>query len=182
MGQAAAESLRWSRREYYLGWPLTSSRSMWRPPLKRPKPDYSGGLRKQCPGLPEILSLGKVSLPSAEGEVFRREEKVFIVLDQFEQWLHAKREQENTELVEALRQCDGGRVQCIVMVRDDFWMAVSPLHAGTGDPVGGRTELQCADRSFRPSTRQEGAGGIWSGFWQHCPRSPAKPAKNRRTS
>ncbi len=51
--------------------------------------------------------------------------KVVIVLDQFEQWLHAKKEEENTELVQALRQCDGGRVQCIVMVRDDFWMAVS---------------------------------------------------------
>src|SRR5262249_38653956 len=30
-----------------------------------------------------------------------------------------------TELVQALRQCDGGRVQCLVMVRDDFWLAVS---------------------------------------------------------
>jgi eukaryotic-like serine/threonine-protein kinase len=27
--------------------------------------------------------------------------------------------------VQALRQCDGGRVQCIVMVRDDFWMAAT---------------------------------------------------------
>jgi hypothetical protein len=27
--------------------------------------------------------------------------------------------------VQALRRCDGGRVQCIVMVRDDFWMAVT---------------------------------------------------------
>ena len=27
--------------------------------------------------------------------------------------------------MQALRQCDGGRVQCIVMVRDDFWMAVT---------------------------------------------------------
>src|SRR5262249_30333203 len=25
----------------------------------------------------------------------------------------------------SLRQCDGKRVQCIVMVRDDFWLAVS---------------------------------------------------------
>src|SRR5262249_59087381 len=46
-------------------------------------------------------------------------------LDQFEQWLHAKRNEENTELVQALRQCDGGRVQCIVLVRDDFWMAAT---------------------------------------------------------
>src|SRR6185503_17055663 len=43
----------------------------------------------------------------------------------FEQWLHAKKEQQSSELVQALRQCDGGRVQCIVMVRDDFWLAVS---------------------------------------------------------
>ncbi len=32
---------------------------------------------------------------------------------------------EHTELMQALRQCDGGRVQCVVMVRDDFWLAVS---------------------------------------------------------
>src|SRR5262249_8942480 len=29
------------------------------------------------------------------------------------------------ELVQALRQCDGEHVQCVVMVRDDFWLAVS---------------------------------------------------------
>jgi formylglycine-generating enzyme required for sulfatase activity len=50
--------------------------------------------------------------------------KVLSLLDQFEHWLHAKREETNTELVQSLRQCDGGRLQCIVMVRDDFWMAV----------------------------------------------------------
>ncbi len=58
--------------------------------------------------------------------------KVLIVLDQFEQWLHAHKEHPNAELVHALRQCDGGRVQCIVMVRDDFWLAVSRFYAGTG--------------------------------------------------
>jgi hypothetical protein len=50
---------------------------------------------------------------------------MLIVLDQFEQWLHANREEQNTELVQALRQCDGTRVQCIIMVRDDFWLAIS---------------------------------------------------------
>ena len=50
---------------------------------------------------------------------------MLIVLDQFEQWLHAQKEETNTELVQALRQCDGGRVHCIVMVRDDFWMAAT---------------------------------------------------------
>ncbi len=51
--------------------------------------------------------------------------KVVIVLDQFEQWLHAHRGQEDTLLAQALRQCDGERVQVILMVRDDFWMAAT---------------------------------------------------------
>src|SRR5262249_36560200 len=46
-------------------------------------------------------------------------------LDQFEQWLHAHREAPDAELVQALRQCDGGRVQGLVLVRDDFWMAAT---------------------------------------------------------
>ncbi len=29
------------------------------------------------------------------------------------------------ELTEALRQCDGGRVQCLLLVRDDFGMAAA---------------------------------------------------------
>jgi hypothetical protein len=45
---------------------------------------------------------------------------VLLVLDQFEQWLHAKRAEDNTQLVQALRQCDGERLQCIVLVRDDL--------------------------------------------------------------
>ena len=50
---------------------------------------------------------------------------MLLVLDQFEQWLFAKRGEENTELVTALRQCDGEHVQAVVMVRDDFWLAAS---------------------------------------------------------
>jgi formylglycine-generating enzyme required for sulfatase activity len=55
--------------------------------------------------------------------------KVLLVLDQFEQWLHAKRAEEDAELVRALRQCDGGRVQGVVLVRDDFWMAATRFMA-----------------------------------------------------
>jgi len=48
---------------------------------------------------------------------------VLLVVDQFEQWLHARRAEEKTELAQALRQCDGEHVQCVLLVRDDFWMA-----------------------------------------------------------
>ncbi len=83
------------------------------------------GLRKRCPALPDTLSLKETLAALRHGQGVPAGKKVLIVLDQFEQWLHAKKEEENTELVQALRQCDGGRVQCIVMVRDDFWLAVS---------------------------------------------------------
>ena len=60
------------------------------------------------------------------------------MLDQFEQWLHAKKDEENTELVQALRQCDGGRVQCVVMVRDDFWHGSDSFHGRTRNPSSPR--------------------------------------------
>jgi serine/threonine protein kinase len=81
------------------------------------------GLRKRCPAVPANLGLKETLVALRRGQRIPVGKKVVIVLDQFEQWLHAKNE-ENTELVQALRQCDGGRLQCIVMVRDDFWMAV----------------------------------------------------------
>src|SRR5262249_27392346 len=60
-----------------------------------------------------------------QGRYLEPGHKVLLVLDQFEQWLHARRSEEKTELVQALRHCDGGRLQCVVLVRDDFWLAVS---------------------------------------------------------
>jgi serine/threonine protein kinase/formylglycine-generating enzyme required for sulfatase activity len=83
------------------------------------------GLRKRCPALADNLSLKATLGALRRGEGIPAGKKVLIVLDQFEQWLHAKKDQENTELVHALRQCDGVHLQAIVMVRDDFWLAVS---------------------------------------------------------
>jgi eukaryotic-like serine/threonine-protein kinase len=83
------------------------------------------GLRKRCPALPENLTPKATLAALRRGQGLPGGKKVLIVLDQFEQWLHAKNQEQNSELVPALRQCDGGRVQCIVMVRDDFWMAAT---------------------------------------------------------
>jgi serine/threonine protein kinase len=52
-------------------------------------------------------------------------EKLLIVLDQFEQWLSVQSELERQPLVEALRQCDGQNVCCLLLIRDDFWMSAS---------------------------------------------------------
>jgi formylglycine-generating enzyme required for sulfatase activity len=83
------------------------------------------GLRRQITDLPSNLGLIESLAALRRGRHLEPGQKVLLVLDQFEQWLHAKRNEENTELVQALRQCDGGRLQAIIMVRDDFWLAVS---------------------------------------------------------
>jgi eukaryotic-like serine/threonine-protein kinase len=83
------------------------------------------GLRKKCPALDDNWGLKDALAALRRGRGVPVGRKVLIVLDQFEQWLHARKDDEDTELVAALRQCDGGRVQCLVMVRDDFWMAAT---------------------------------------------------------
>ena len=83
------------------------------------------GIRKICRDLPRELGLVDSLANLRKGRVLAPERKVLLVLDQFEQWLFAKRGEENTELVAALRQCDGEHVQAVVMVRDDFWLAAS---------------------------------------------------------
>jgi eukaryotic-like serine/threonine-protein kinase len=83
------------------------------------------GLRRQVQDMPGDLGLIAALAALRRGRYLESGQKVLLVLDQFEQWLHARRNEENTELVQALRHCDGGRLQCVVMVRDDFWMATT---------------------------------------------------------
>ena len=83
------------------------------------------GLRKACPRLPQELGLVESLAHLRRSRILPPEHKVLLVLDQFEQWLFAKRGEENTELVAALRHCDGEHLQSVVMVRDDFWLAAS---------------------------------------------------------
>lgn len=59
------------------------------------------------------------------GRILPRGKKLFIVIDQFEQWLFAHPKAAGESLLESLLQCDGSRVQALVMVRDDFWMAAT---------------------------------------------------------
>ncbi len=58
------------------------------------------------------------------GQVLPHHGKLLIVIDQFEQWLHGRTEENQRELLLALRQSDGIRVQCLLLVRDDFWLSV----------------------------------------------------------
>jgi serine/threonine protein kinase/formylglycine-generating enzyme required for sulfatase activity len=82
-------------------------------------------VRKHCPDLPGDLGLAEALAALRRGRFLPPGKKVLLILDQFEQWLHATRAEQDTELVTALRQCDGERVQCLLMVRDDYWMAAT---------------------------------------------------------
>jgi eukaryotic-like serine/threonine-protein kinase len=83
------------------------------------------GLRKRCPALGDKLDVKETLGELRRGHGAPPGKKILIVLDQFEQWLHGQGTEKNTELIRALRQCDGRHVQCLVMVRDDFWMAAT---------------------------------------------------------
>jgi formylglycine-generating enzyme required for sulfatase activity len=83
-------------------------------------------LRRQCPELDPQLSLKESLAALRLGRGMSLDKKLLIVVDQFEQWLHANsKHQEDCPLVQALRQCDGIHLQTLLLVRDDFWMAAT---------------------------------------------------------
>src|SRR5262249_30391293 len=77
-------------------------------------------LRKLCPGLPEDADLVAALAHVRRERGLPDGRKLVLFLDQFEQWLHAR----PLEPAAALRQCDGGNVQAVLLVRDDFWMSI----------------------------------------------------------
>ncbi|HWB11885.1 MAG TPA: SUMF1/EgtB/PvdO family nonheme iron enzyme [Pirellulales bacterium] len=80
-------------------------------------------LQRRFPILSSCASLQLAMTVLRRGQCLPIGQKVVLVLDQFEQWLHA--DNDTSELVPALRQCDGAHVQCLVLVRDDFYVAVN---------------------------------------------------------
>jgi eukaryotic-like serine/threonine-protein kinase len=84
-------------------------------------------LRRVADGRADSLSLPETVAGMRSRTLLSPGPKVLIVLDQFEQWLHADRDASEAEgeLVRALRQCDGTNVQCLILVRDDFAMAAA---------------------------------------------------------
>lgn len=72
--------------------------------------------------------------------------KVVICIDQFEQWLvgHAS-DLEQSPLTQALRHCDGVHLQCVLMVRDDFWMGISRLMQALDIPISENQNASSVD-------------------------------------
>ncbi|MFM8475629.1 MAG: serine/threonine protein kinase, partial [Planctomycetaceae bacterium] len=99
-------------RTIYLEATATSTEEGLSRQLRKLRPDLSG-----VSGLVELLT----AIRRGTGP------KIVIFLDQFEQWLHRNPAGPETELVLALRQCDGARLQAVLMIRDDFYASVSRL-------------------------------------------------------
>ncbi|MFM7592060.1 MAG: serine/threonine protein kinase, partial [Isosphaeraceae bacterium] len=71
--------------------------------------------------------------------------KLLIVIDQFEQWLHAEPDYARSPLVEALHHCDGTTIAAVVMVRDDFWLSVSRFMKELDIPILERENAAMVD-------------------------------------
>jgi serine/threonine protein kinase/formylglycine-generating enzyme required for sulfatase activity len=82
-------------------------------------------LRRRLPRLPDHFGLVEALAALRRRQGQPPHAKVLLVLDQFEQWLHGARGEPDALLVQALRQCDGQHLQCLILVRDDFAMAVA---------------------------------------------------------
>jgi len=112
------------------------------------------GLRRLVPGLPPDCGLAGALKAARLGALPAGARALVIVIDQFEQWLHAKGAETETELVRALRQCDGDRLRAVVMVRDDFWLAVSRFLSDLEIPLREGVNARLVDLFDMPHARK----------------------------
>lgn len=82
-------------------------------------------LQRRFPSLATRANLFDAFSVLRRGGVLPPGKKLLVVLDQFEQWLHAGVDYGESDLTRALRQCDGGQTQCLLLIRDDFWLAAN---------------------------------------------------------
>ena len=75
--------------------------------------------RDLAPDLPERLDLVGMLSALKDGRA-ATQRKVLLLIDQFEQWLHAQPSGEDAGLLPALRLCDGERLQALLLVREEY--------------------------------------------------------------
>lgn len=103
--------------------------------IDRTETQLASALNNRFPELIGEKSLTDKIAAIRRGQGLPEGKELLIVIDQFEQWLHSIHDQENPDLIRALRQCDGQRVQCIVLVRDDFWLALNRFMEAVEAPL-----------------------------------------------
>src|SRR5262249_11807923 len=134
-------------------------------------------LRKLCPGLPEDADLVAALAHVRRERGLPDGRKLVLFLDQFEQWLHARPLEPGAALTAALRQCDGGNVQAVLLVRDDFWMSIIRFtREGEGPLVEGQNSAAVDRFSARHARKVLAAFGRAFGA---LPEGSFKPEEDR---
>jgi len=82
-------------------------------------------LSREFPDLSNFNRLELITATLRERAAGQRGSKALLIIDQFEQWLQSHPDERDGELILALRQCDGQGLAALLLVRDDFWMAVT---------------------------------------------------------
>ncbi len=110
-------------------------------------------LRKHLPRISNGISLHD-AFANLRTSGAGRQRKLLVVIDQFEQWLHSHQELKQTQLVDALRQCGGERLQVVLMIRDDFHASVHRLFHELECPLVEGSNYALVDRFDKQHSRK----------------------------
>ena len=98
--------------------------------LGTPEQSLLRSLKKAYPQLNSAQDLSHALQQLRDDTTYTASQKTVLIIDQFEQWLQSWDFAPDAGLISALRQCDGIKVQCLILVRDDFWLPISRfMHA-----------------------------------------------------
>jgi len=133
--------------------PLWFARGFCRAQLRRgpdlhrshPRPDRGRGCSKPAPP-PARAGRRSGACRRAQGDPRRTAWAIpenLLILDQFEQWLHGRPIDGSADFRRPCGTATGSVVQCVLMVRDDFWLAVSRFMRALEIPLveGGNAAL-----------------------------------------
>ncbi len=82
-------------------------------------------IRRIFPDVPNGLALPELFRGLAGGLWNPQQEKIVVILDQFEQRLSVNDNYDQSQIAKALRHCDGDKVQCLLVARDGFWLSLT---------------------------------------------------------
>ena len=129
-------------------------------------------LRRRFPTIPAASSLPEIFDGMREDQWVPKNKKLLLVFDQFEQWLHARGPSVDEQLIQALRHCDGKRLQALCLVRDDFWLATTRFKNALDIELIDGHNLMLVDRFDLDHARK-----ILSRFGHAYERLPAAPSE-----
>ncbi len=104
------------------------------------------GLRARFPKIPDDVSLPEMFDGIRNGSWSDECIRTLIILDQFEQWIHRHPSFESAQLVQAFRHCDESNLNCMLLIRDEYWISTSRLFEQLGIDLRERENVQRLDR------------------------------------